>query len=120
MKKPNEKWRNLRHLYRSCANDTFWIDRGLITQKGLYFYNGIPVVLVNSGAIYQRLVNIMFKDQIKILEVYVNDIIVKSTVASNHVPHLFKMFDILRKYIMEINPRIMFLGLNLVTFLILL
>ena len=53
--------------------------------------------LLNAGATYQRLVNKMFKDQIeKTMEVYVDDMLVKSRVANDHLTHLSKMFDILR------------------------
>ena len=35
---------------------------------------------------------------------YVDDMLVKSRVASNHLDHLAEMFDILRKYGMKLNP----------------
>ena len=53
----------------------------------------MPFGLKNVGATYQRLVNMMFKEQIgKIMEVYVDDMLVKSKVASDHVAHLTDMF----------------------------
>ena len=47
----------------------------------------------------------MFKDQIgKTMEVYVDDMLVMSKKAVDHVTHLSKMFEILRKYRMKLNP----------------
>nr|XP_017247956.1 PREDICTED: uncharacterized protein LOC108219166 [Daucus carota subsp. sativus] len=77
-----------------------------ITDRGLYCYIGMPFGLINAGATYQRLVNMMFKDQIgKTMEVYVDDMLVKSKEAQDHIRHLSEMFDILRKYRMKLNPQ---------------
>ena len=47
----------------------------------------------------------MFKEQIsKAIEVYVDDMLVKSKVASDHVAHLANTFNILRTYRMKLNP----------------
>ena len=47
----------------------------------------------------------MFKEQIgKTMEVYVDDMLIKSKVASDHVAHLVEMFKILRAYRMKLNP----------------
>ncbi|XP_063948153.1 uncharacterized protein LOC135152236 [Daucus carota subsp. sativus] len=77
-----------------------------ITDRGLYCYIGMPFGLINAGATYQRLVNMMFKDQIgKTMEVYVDDMLVKSKKDTDHVAHLSEMFEILRKYRMKLNPQ---------------
>ena len=50
-----------------------------ITSHGLYCYKVMPFGLKNAGATYQRLVNQMFNKQIgRTMEVYVNDMLVKS------------------------------------------
>lgn len=50
--------------------------------------------------------NMMFKDQIrKIIKVYVDDMSVKSKAAADHVTHMSEMFDILKKYLMKLNPQ---------------
>ena len=50
-----------------------------ITDRGLYCYKVMPFGLKNAGATYQRLVNMMFGDLIgKTMEVYVDDMLVKS------------------------------------------
>ena len=38
------------------------------------------------------------------MEVYVDDMLVKSQVATNHLDNLAEMFEILRKYGMKLNP----------------
>ena len=59
----------------------------------------------NTGATYQRLMNRMFKDLIgKLMEVYVDDMLVKSKTAEDHIEHLNKMFNIIQKYRMKLNP----------------
>ncbi|XP_074359640.1 uncharacterized protein LOC141699685 [Apium graveolens] len=48
----------------------------------------------------------MFKDQIgRTMEVYVDDMLVKSEVASDHIKHLMEMFNILRRFRMKLNPQ---------------
>ncbi|XP_074362555.1 uncharacterized protein LOC141702841 [Apium graveolens] len=77
-----------------------------ITDWGLYCYIGMLLGLINSGATYQRLVNKMFKRQKrKIMEVYIDDMLVKSKDDEDHVAHLAEMFHILRKYRMKLNPK---------------
>ncbi|KAK1388756.1 hypothetical protein POM88_016934 [Heracleum sosnowskyi] len=77
-----------------------------ITNRGLYCYIGMPFGLINAGATYQRLVNMMFKKQIgKTMEVYVDDMLVKSKEAKDHVRHLEETFSILKRYRMRLNPQ---------------
>ena len=48
----------------------------------------------------------MFKHQIgKTMEVYVDDVLVKSKEVVDHVAHLSEMFNILRVYRMKLNPQ---------------
>ena len=76
-----------------------------ITDYGLYCYKVMPFGLKNAGMTYQRLVNMMFKEQIsKTMEVYVNDMLIKAKIASDHVRHFVDMFNILRMYRMKLNP----------------
>ncbi|XP_074342175.1 uncharacterized protein LOC141679621 [Apium graveolens] len=77
-----------------------------ITDRGLYCYIGMPFGLINAGATYQRLVNKMFKKQIgKSMEVYVDDMLVKSKRAEDDIADLAEMFHILRKNKMKLNPQ---------------
>lgn len=57
-----------------------------ITDKGLYCYKVVPFELKNVEATYQKLVNSMFADLIsKIMEVYIDDMLVKNLQAMDHV-----------------------------------
>ena len=72
---------------------------------GLYYYKVMPFGLKNANATYQMLVNWMLADQIsKTMEVYVDNMIVKSLKAPNHVCDLRQMFMILLHYKMKLNP----------------
>ena len=76
-----------------------------ITDQGIYCYKVMPFGLKNAGATYQRLVNKMFEDQIgQNVEVYVDDMLVKSLLAPNHVTDLKEAFGVLRRYQMRLNP----------------
>ena len=76
-----------------------------ITDRGLYCYKVMSFGLKNTGATYQCLVNIMFKEHIgKTIEVYVDDMLVKSNAPADHVAHLFDTFFVLRRYRMKLNP----------------
>ena len=60
--------------------------------------------LKNAGATYQRLVNGMFKDRIgKSIEVYVDEMLVKSKTVRDHIGRLNQIFSILQKYQIKLN-----------------
>ncbi|KAI5311262.1 hypothetical protein L3X38_000370 [Prunus dulcis] len=62
-----------------------------ITDRGLYCYNVMPFGLKNAGVTYQRLVN-------RIIEVYVEDMLVKSQTAEEHLHNLALIFGTLKDY----------------------
>jgi len=65
----------------------------------------MPFGLKNAGSTYQRLVNMMFKEHLgRTMEVYIDDMLVKSEKSVDHVDHLKQSFDILRTYQMKLNP----------------
>ncbi|KAM2692260.1 hypothetical protein EV2_006578 [Malus domestica] len=69
------------------------------TDRGLYCYKVMLFGLKNAGATYQRLVNSMFVEQIrKSMEVYVDDMLVKSKHANQHITNLSETFTILKRY----------------------
>ncbi|XP_026417181.1 uncharacterized protein LOC113312661 [Papaver somniferum] len=69
--------------------------------------------LKNAEETYQHLVDHMFKDLIgKTMEVYIDDTVVKSEQKESHFLDLQKMFDILRQYLMKINPTKCSFGLS--------
>ena len=64
-----------------------------VTGQGTYYYRVMPFGLKNVGATYQRLVNRMFQKQIGAsMEVYIDDMLVKSTMAELHIAHLSEAF----------------------------
>ena len=70
-----------------------------ITSQGLYCYKVMPFELKNARVTYQRLVNKMFSKQIgRNMEVYVDDMLVKSREELAHVDDLKEMFATLRQY----------------------
>ena len=76
-----------------------------ITDRMLYCYKVMSFGLKNTRATYQRLVNMMFKEHIgKTMEVYVDDMLVKSKTAVDHVSHLSNTFVVLIRYQMKLNP----------------
>ncbi|GKV43254.1 hypothetical protein SLEP1_g50568 [Rubroshorea leprosula] len=71
----------------------------------IYCYVMIPFGLKNAGATYQKMVTIVFRAQIgQNLEVYVDDIVMKSLKAGDHLIDLEETFNNLRKNKMRLNP----------------
>ena len=65
----------------------------------------MPFGLKNAEVTYQWLVNHMFRPQIgRNVEVYVDDMLVKSTREMQHLENLQETFDTLRQYKMKLNP----------------
>ena len=76
-----------------------------VTVQGTYCYRVMPFGLKNAGATYQRLVNRMFQKHIgTTMEVYIDDMLEKSTTTELHIAHLSEAFQILRNYNMKLNP----------------
>ncbi|XP_064999835.1 uncharacterized protein LOC135633826 [Musa acuminata AAA Group] len=76
-----------------------------LTDQGIYFYKVMSFGLKNAGATYQRTVNKMFAPQIgRNMEIYVDDMIVKSRKAGTHIDDLAETFATLRKFGMRLNP----------------
>ena len=76
-----------------------------VTSQGLYCYRVMSFGLKNAGATYQRLVNQMFKEQIgRNVEVYVDDMLVKSKKEEDHLDDLRETFNTLKQYHMKLNP----------------
>ena len=76
-----------------------------ITPHGLFCYNVMPFGLKNLGATYQRLVTKMFRPLLgKTMEVYIDDMLIKSKERLDHANHLQQAFDLLRTYGMKLNP----------------
>ncbi|KAF5480170.1 hypothetical protein F2P56_000936 [Juglans regia] len=76
-----------------------------ITDRGLYCYKVMSLGLKIAPATYQRLVKKIFKDQIgRNMEVFVDDLLVKSRELYQHVEDLKEAFQVFRWYQMKLNP----------------
>ncbi|XP_034677777.1 uncharacterized protein LOC117908267 [Vitis riparia] len=65
----------------------------------------MPFRLKNASAIYQRLMTKNFKPLIgRIVEVYIDDIVIKSETQAKHAQHLEEAFHLMRAYNMKLNP----------------
>ena len=75
-----------------------------VTPVENYHYKVMPFGLKNAGSTYQRMMTRMFEQQIgKSIEVYIDDMVVKSKLVTNHVRDLGDIFQILRKYRLRLN-----------------
>ena len=84
-----------------------------ITPYELYCYNVMPFSLKNIGTTYQRLVTKIFRPLIgKTMEVYINDMLVKSKERPDHTKHLQETFELLLTYSMKLNPLKCALGVS--------
>ena len=89
-----------------------------IASQGLYCYKVMPFGLENAEATYQRLVNQMFNKQIgKNVEVYVDDMLVKSKEEEDHRDDLKETFNTLKQYSMKLNISKCAFGVSLGKFL---
>lgn len=67
-----------------------------ITHHRLYCYNVMLFRLKNAGATYQRLMIKIFKPFIgQIMEVYIDDIVIKSKTLTEHMQHLEEAFTLI-------------------------
>ena len=75
-----------------------------ITPIRNYHYKVMPFGFKNTGSTYQRMVTKMFEPQLgKNIEVYIDDMVVKSKVVSEHVGDLENIFKIMRKHKLHLN-----------------
>ena len=77
-----------------------------ITPWGTYYYKVMPFALKNAGATYQQVATTLLHDLIhKEVEVYVDDMIVKSKDCEWHIQALRKFFKRIRFYKLQLNPK---------------
>ena len=75
-----------------------------VTPTRNYHYKVMPFGLKNAGSTYQRMMTRMFESQLgKSIEVYIDDMVVKSKVVSEHVGDLENIFEVLRKHKLRLN-----------------
>nr|GEV08698.1 reverse transcriptase domain-containing protein [Tanacetum cinerariifolium] len=76
------------------------------TGQGVYCYTKMPFGLKNAGATYQRLMDKAFEGQIgRNIEVYVDDLVVKSYTEAEMMRDIEETLCTLRKVNMKLNPK---------------
>ena len=89
-----------------------------VTLIGNYHYKVMPFSLKNVGFTYQRMMTKMFESQMgKNIEVYINDMVVKSKKVSEHIGDLTNIFKILRGHKLRLNASKCSFGVGLGKFL---
>jgi hypothetical protein len=72
---------------------------------GLFEWVIMTFGLKNASATYQRAMNLIFHDMLRVLmEVYINDIVVKSVGFKEHMADLKLLLERMKKYGMRMNP----------------
>jgi len=72
---------------------------------GLFEWVVMTFGLNNAGATYQRAMNLIFHDLLGvILEVYMNDIVIKSASLDSHLADLRLALERMRRYGLKMNP----------------
>ena len=75
-----------------------------ITPVGSYHYKVMPFGLKNAGSTYQRMMTKMFEPQLgKNVDVYIDDMVVKSKLVSEHLADITNIFEILRRQKLRLN-----------------
>ncbi|XP_004295616.1 PREDICTED: uncharacterized protein LOC101299459 [Fragaria vesca subsp. vesca] len=65
----------------------------------------MPFGLKNAGARYQRAMNLIFHDILgKLIEVYIDDVVVKTKTRATHVKDLQQVFTLMRLHNLKMNP----------------
>jgi len=72
---------------------------------GLFEWVVMTFSLKSAGGTYQRAMNYIFHDLIGwLVEVYIDDVVVKSKEIADHIADLRKVFERTRKYGLKMNP----------------
>jgi hypothetical protein len=73
---------------------------------GLIEYVVMTFVLKNAGTTYQRAMNCIYFDLIgKLVEIYIDDVVVKSTSTGGHLEDLRQVFERTRRFGLKMNPK---------------
>jgi hypothetical protein len=73
---------------------------------GLFKYMVMTFGLKNASATYQHAMNYIYHDLIsKLVEIYIDDIVVKSTSTEGHLEDLHQVFEWTRRFWLKMNPK---------------
>jgi len=77
-----------------------------ITPYGVFCYKTMPFGLKNAGATYQQMMHACLKEQIgRNVQVYIDDIVIKTYKADTLLDDLRETFAALNKYRIKLNPK---------------
>ena len=83
-----------------------------------YYYKVMPFGLKNAGSTYQMMMTRTFEPQLgETIEIYIDDMVVKSKVTSEHMKDLGNIFEILRKHKLRLSASKCSFGVGLGKFL---
>ena len=89
-----------------------------ISPSANYHYEVMPFGLKNGGATYQRMMTRMFREKIGCtVEVYIDNMVVKSRKESQHTEDLRGVFEILRQHKLCLNAEKCTFGMGVGKFL---
>ncbi|XP_014521800.1 uncharacterized protein LOC106778352 [Vigna radiata var. radiata] len=76
-----------------------------MADQANFCYEVMPFGLKNADATYERLMNKVFAEQIgRCMDVYVDDMVVRSSQGTQHLQDLEEVFRQIRRYGMRLNP----------------
>jgi hypothetical protein len=85
---------------------------------GLFEWIVMTFGLKNAGATYQRAMNYVFHELIgKIVEIYIDDVVVKSLDHESHLDDVRKTLECTRKHGLKMNPNKCVFGVSIGEFL---
>ncbi|XP_042426235.1 uncharacterized protein LOC122014118 [Zingiber officinale] len=109
--KPNNKWRvriDFRDLNRASPKDCYplpRIDQMVDSTTGCERICMLDAYQGNARATYQRMMDKIFREQIgRNVEVYVDDILIKSPLAVNLITDVEETYGTLQQYELKLNP----------------
>ena len=83
------------------------------TPWGTFMYVKIPFGLMNTGATFQRAMEIAFLDEIgHFIVIYLDDITVYSKTDEEHLRHMRRVFEKCRRFDLSLNPKKTVFGLQ--------
>ena len=89
-----------------------------ISPDANYHYTMMPFGLKNAGATNQRMMTRMFRDKIgRTVEMYIDDMVVKSKQEVWHIEDLRGVFDVLRQHKLRLNAKKCAFGVEVGKFL---
>ena len=89
-----------------------------VTLVGNYHYKVMPFGLKNARSTYQRMMTKMFEPQLgKNVEVYIDNMVIKSKLVSEHLEDLTSIFEILREHKLRLNASKCSFGVGLGKFM---